>query len=83
MADPARVYENFIFLQRRPALTMFCYERVFHSPVGAQLSSACFDWRRILEAGLTVALAARFRWDRTTGQMRNCFHLETQGEKEG
>lgn len=26
MADPARVYENFIFLQRRPALTMFCCE---------------------------------------------------------
>ncbi len=55
----------------------------FSFPSGAQLSSACFDWMRILEAGLTVALAARFRWDRTTGQMRNCFHLETQGEKEG
>lgn len=58
-------------------------EWVFHSPVGAQLSSACFDWRRILEAGLTVTLVARFRWDRTTGQMRNCFHLETRGQKEG
>jgi len=55
----------------------------FFFPVGSQLSSACFDWRRILEAGLTVALAARFGWDRATGQMRNCFHLETQGEKEG
>lgn len=55
----------------------------FSFPSGGSVSSACFDWRRILEAGLTVALAARFRWDRTTGQMRNCFHLETQGEKEG
>lgn len=64
-------------------LLFYWDERVFHSPVGAQFSSACFDWRRNLEAGLTVALAARFRWDRTTGQMRNCFHLETQGEKEG